>query len=104
MLDKSPEKFMGNIYIRTSSNRQDKFLVYGRNYDKDGSYTTIINEPILAAFGDSSIICVKSSFLDGINYYLVSHSKGDTVQSIQKIDSLQYTNTLIENKNIKPLH
>jgi hypothetical protein len=104
MLDKSSEKFMGNIYIRTSPNGKDKFLVYGRNYTQDGLYKPIIEDPILVAYGDSSIICAKSSFLDGINYYLVSHFKGDTIIDIKKIDSLYYSKTLLENKNIKQLH
>lgn len=90
MFDKAPEKFIGNIYMRTSPGSTDNFLIYGENYHKNGTYTSIINEPVLAALGNDSVIYIKSRFLNAANYYLITHDREGVLLKVNAIDSIKY--------------
>jgi hypothetical protein len=90
MFDKAPEKFVGNVYVRTSPNNGEAFFMYGKDYKRNGTYTLVINEPLLAAVGNDSIIYLKTQFMSIINYYFIKHKEGKTLSKTVTIDSIQY--------------
>jgi len=89
MLDKSPQKIVGEIYLKTSED--EKYLIYGKNYSEDGIYGWVIDEPIVSLVGNDSLIYIKSNFLDKTKYYIVYHLEGKIIVKVTAIDSIKYT-------------
>jgi len=94
--DKSPDNFIGEIYLKTSVN--SKYLIYGEKYSKDGFYSFLLNEPVQSAMGNDSVIYVKCISEGASKYYIINHFEGKKILKTIDIDSLNYINRVANEK------
>lgn len=88
--DKAPEKFVGDVYIRTSTYNGEAFFMYGKDFMNNGTSSLVINEPLLTAVGNDSIFYLKTQFMRTINYYSLKHIAGKNLSKTVTIDSTQF--------------
>lgn len=93
MHKKDPKKFVGEIFLRRGLDNKNDYLVY--NY-KNGISVTIINDPLLSANGNDTVIYLKTEFMDTFKYYKLTHDSGKVVISLNTIDSSNYVNKIRE--------
>jgi hypothetical protein len=91
MLEGNPIVFVGKIYILPTG--KESLLIYSTSdIDKGGyTYDRIVNENLISALGNDSVIYVKANTWKGTGYYLVKHNKGEKVVAVKEIDSLNFS-------------
>ena len=90
MFEEKPSNFVGKIYVLNSDGYT--YLIYSdSDLDKGGYiYSRIVNENLVNALGNDSVILIKTKIQNNFNYYLVRHAGGNKVISVNNIDSLGF--------------